>query len=548
MKSILLPKIELLITFILLELSLAFCPTIAQKMRDEETEVMYIRLPYHRLPEAVKTYKPVTDAIPSKYGTNWDDPSMLNAYVWLDSYKQVTENPDLEIVLKIAGLTAYASTSKYDGKITDKEGRVIRTYTVYYKSISLNFPAVEMTLKTKNKIIIQRKYGVVSTYSSFGSTSESGYRTPESLESAWAPSEQSYLRDIETRYYINALAQIKNELREYYLMRAVQVAEFAYIADGKGIDYDYTEVNRAKDLAMEAIQTYKTDRVAPVDKLVQPDYEVRRTKMKEAIDIWEKALKEYDPEAKKAGINEKVARELYFNLSKAYLWIDDFAKAEEYYQIRKNEFSKMVDAGSGLNKYAKFLDDHKRRYLQNSWRDVYINEGEVVESMVKKKSRESTEKSVIDEKGEVDKNNPAIIYIYMPSKLILGKPINKKTYGILFNDRMIHKMDGGDKMIYTMYSEGYLKIESHELAIDEASTKGRSGLLGKTKKQEFDIEIRKGGKYYIKLAALNGGLNPQTQAEGEKDFKEMTSAPKKFEEDVKDPIPNLNIAMELERK
>ncbi|MCU0447967.1 MAG: hypothetical protein MUE85_23960, partial [Microscillaceae bacterium] len=320
--------------------------------------------------------------------------------------------------------------------------------------------------------------------------------------------------------------------------------------DGKGINYDYTEINRAKDLAMEAIQTYKTDRVAPVDKLVQPDYEARRTKMKEAIGIWEKALKEYDPEAKKAGINEKVARELYFNLSKAYLWIDDFAKAEENYQIRKNEFKQIIDAGSGLNKYAKFLDDHKRRYLQNSWRDVYINDGEVVESVTKKKSREmlSEAKPNVNENGEVDKSNPAIIYLYMPEKVVLGEKLNKKTYGILFNDRMIHKMDGGDKLVYTMYSEGYLKIESHELAFDEASTKGRSGIFGKTKKQEFDIEIRKGGKYYIKLAAMNGGLKPQTQAEGEEDFKKMTSAPKKFEEDVKDPIPNLNIAMELERK
>ncbi|MCU0443967.1 MAG: hypothetical protein MUE85_03555, partial [Microscillaceae bacterium] len=162
-----------------------FSPVLAQKMRDEQAEINYIRLPYHRLPENVKTYQPIADAPTSKYGTNWSDPSMLNAYVWLDSYKQVNEKPDLEIVLKIPGLSAYASTVKYDGKITNKEGQVIRTYVVYYKSISCNFPAVEMTLKTKTKNIIQRKYGVASAYRAFGSSGEDGYRSPEALESAW---------------------------------------------------------------------------------------------------------------------------------------------------------------------------------------------------------------------------------------------------------------------------------------------------------------------------------------------------------------------------
>ncbi len=49
-----------------------------------------------------------------------------------------------------------------------------------------------------------------------------------------------------------------------------------------------------------------------------------------AINAWEKALKESNPDRKKSRINKKVTRFTCLMLAEAYMWTDDFTRAEEY--------------------------------------------------------------------------------------------------------------------------------------------------------------------------------------------------------------------------
>ena len=50
----------------------------------------------------------------------------------------------------------------------------------------------------------------------------------------------------------------------------------------------------------------------------------------QAINAWERALKESNLNRKKSRINKKVTRFTYLMLAEAYMWTDDFTRAEEY--------------------------------------------------------------------------------------------------------------------------------------------------------------------------------------------------------------------------
>ena len=60
------------------------------------------------------------------------------------------------------------------------------------------------------------------------------------------------------------------------------------------------------------------------------DFKGASEKLNKAIDLWEKALTEFNPNEKKARIDGDVAIASHFNLAEAYIWINNFAKADEH--------------------------------------------------------------------------------------------------------------------------------------------------------------------------------------------------------------------------
>ncbi len=87
--------------------------------------------------------------------------------------------------------------------------------------------------------------------------------------------------------------------------------------------------------------------------------------MKEAITLWERALTEYVPNDSKARIDEDVVRATYYNLVEAYLWLNDFDKANMYltklfaFKLKDNE-------KAAIDAYKDFINDQKERYLANN--------------------------------------------------------------------------------------------------------------------------------------------------------------------------------------
>lgn len=83
-----------------------------------------------------------------------------------------------------------------------------------------------------------------------------------------------------------------------------------------------------------------------------------------AINVWEKILEQYEPNNKKARINREVAFYTMLNIGEAYMWINNYDKADEY-------FSKMEATmpdwrnNKRLTDSKNRLQDRKERFLTN---------------------------------------------------------------------------------------------------------------------------------------------------------------------------------------
>lgn len=94
---------------------------------------------------------------------------------------------------------------------------------------------------------------------------------------------------------------------------------------------DYSDFIKAYTLAKEGFISIERESAKMV-----------RAKLKKAITIWETAEKESYIDDKRARVNKKVTAITYINLAVAYLWSDDFNKADYYIQKAIN---------LGVNKY-----------------------------------------------------------------------------------------------------------------------------------------------------------------------------------------------------
>ena len=87
-------------------------------------------------------------------------------------------------------------------------------------------------------------------------------------------------------------------------------------------------------------------------------------KIKRGVSVWEKALSESNLSDSKSRINKKVTALLYYNLAEAYMWMNDFDKAENY-RI-KAEQAGVLKYKSKAKKLEKLMLDLKQRYLVNA--------------------------------------------------------------------------------------------------------------------------------------------------------------------------------------
>ena len=115
--------------------------------------------------------------------------------------------------------------------------------------------------------------------------------------------------------------------------------------------YKYSEF---EDALFYALSGYKNVHLNPEKSI---------SSFTKAITIWEKVLHEYDPNNKKARVNREVAWYTMLNIAEAYLWMNNFDKADEYFSRMEVVQPKWIKAR--LKESKNRLKEHQERFLAN---------------------------------------------------------------------------------------------------------------------------------------------------------------------------------------
>lgn len=352
-----------------------------QDIDREQFSVPYIRLPSKKLPPDVETYKSSINSLETSWGNIIGSEYDIDA-IKLNGYYKITNDDVADLHIEIVPVRELefdkveAGVSERSYKASKNSPTVV--YFAHYYSINYTSPLINVKLVTrKGDIVEEFKVGGRQIKTTFGKFDYSDhYRSESILNSAWASSRKNFLAAEEKTSYKSAVGIVPGYLLDYCLNRvSSEYFSIRYVDERKKNDYD--DLKEAKTLFMEGVSLVKKDSIALINKLIQPEYEKRKEIIKKSIVIWEKALSEADYENKKARIDQKVARHVIYNLALAYFWIDDFAKAREYLQARKEDVSKkwkLDNTIAGLKELANLIDRHENLYKLNQERKLMLTD------------------------------------------------------------------------------------------------------------------------------------------------------------------------------
>lgn len=197
-----------------------------------------------------------------------------------------------------------------------KDAKAIETY--YYK---VNYKSAEgiIRISDANGKILYVSYTDRPEDAVDEFAKDQCYFLPTILENAYAKQKDQYLANLtaqETNELISKAQEFTNKSLTFSY--TPYTVEIHYVKSKK--DYDYSRIEKASQLAVEAYSRIKENY----------NSESGKVKITQAIELWEKDLSEANVNDKKARIDKKVAAILYENLAVAYLFMQDFEIALDH--------------------------------------------------------------------------------------------------------------------------------------------------------------------------------------------------------------------------
>jgi len=353
----------------------------AQKFDAEEVEIKFTQLPLFPLPEEASSYGVVFN--------NAHEAEVLAAEAAYKTEKQEAQdevNNQHEAVKIINSINGTSKKARVVDKpylpIVYNETNVIQNFVLNELpksdnpdvTLNINFSGFTYTkvqgTSTKNEVksyyysiqakhmmsvsLVDREGNVLNEFevplcSKVVKSSTKSYSSTSALDAYWSKNKHDVLRPLEKRITTNNMKNAQKEItNQFGISEQTKKIKVAVVRDKKA---DYSEYEKAYELVFEGAMLYKDDNA------------MAQSKMKEAIELWEGALKESDVKNKKARINEKVTAATRYNCAIFYTWTNDHSKAK--YQLMK---LKLLDVGKynrEIKRLESFIDDHKKRYEAN---------------------------------------------------------------------------------------------------------------------------------------------------------------------------------------
>ena len=298
----------------------------AQNYKKEKLRVEYTSFPINPLPESTKTFFSIIEAegidfttiekqkkiyheITNADGTvtnNYSSPEKAaKEYLALRGYQWDVENPDVILKMEFSGFD-----------IKDREevqmdlGLNIR--------VQYTYGAVFKVLGKNGNIIFEEKF-----------------RDPEEVKeylvgpNGFIKTLQEFNNDYEVELTREYLQNAENLIKSNFGYTLYYIDHLFY-TDKSNRKNNYDDLNKAVDIMKEAFDLITREERKPVDELYKdPNTLVQiKSKLDEAIGIWEKALEEADLDDRNARIHGKLAPMLYCNIATAQIYRKDWAAAD----------------------------------------------------------------------------------------------------------------------------------------------------------------------------------------------------------------------------
>lgn len=348
---------------------------VGQNIEREDVDINFVRLPLKKLPDTTETY--YVKVIEKNTANNNTLGKYNSGKIVLNGYYRLPGETDADVIIttEITRDLEYKDVTLQSETFTYKKNKNSPeiSYTAYWYSVSYNAPQLQYRIQTGGGSKLEDGLiGGSPQNTTFGSTSyENHYSSEYAVAAAWRESKSYKLAEWERQLYDQYFATIPSYCSAWCLNKSSTSFNVKYVKEKKTNDYE--DLRQAKNFFTEGVSYMNSDSIYLINKVYQPEYEKRKETINKAIAIWEKALSEADFKNKKARIDQKVGRHLYFNLSLAYLLIDNFDKAQQYLQGREDEETKntfLKNAFAGIKSLSGFIDNQKTRYEANKWRPL----------------------------------------------------------------------------------------------------------------------------------------------------------------------------------
>jgi hypothetical protein len=298
--------------------------------------------PYKNLPgEPYKKMPPVPN-----YKKQYDTNLLASSYLKLEGFTNAPENAVVVTVtisqFDILGPKMVTENKQMTRVVNGQSSNYTQTY--YHYETSYKQPMSVKVEVPGRGVIFNQTIEEFNTYKVI-KTNES-----DNLQAQGMSNPAAYAANLEEKTLAENLKFINEIVNSKYGFSRVSRTTILNNVESKKMNYD--DYQSAYDNAHAGYQMLATDNAGGTAKI------------KAAIETWEKAMTESNPNDKKARVDADVTMATRFNLAEAYLMINDFANAE--LQIQKINSS---DPSKKEKKRAEELDllekDQKARAAAN---------------------------------------------------------------------------------------------------------------------------------------------------------------------------------------
>lgn len=231
---------------------------------------------------------------------------LASTYLKLDGFANNAQHAAI-ITVKLLGFEntepelINSPSSVYDVKL-----KATRTIYKYWYEMQYKHP-IELKVEEPGKGIILDE--ILPQFNNYSKA------TTETTEGTYPPLDrEAFVGNYQDKIVTENMKQISEYINDRFGYSPINRTITLYRVDPKKFTYD--DYQQAFENTVSALNSLTSDYKSAVEKL------------KLSTDLWEKALTEYDPKVKKARIDEDIAIVTHFNLVEAYIWLNDFVKAD----------------------------------------------------------------------------------------------------------------------------------------------------------------------------------------------------------------------------